>query len=143
MDGQEKELSILLVEDNRADIYLFKAALKDVGVPSRVHVMINGAEAWKHLSESLAGRMELPDLIVLDLNLPGMNGREILAGLANDPRSLPTPIAVFTGSISEQDIPYSYPQLRVHFAVKTPDYTQLQDIVREFVRFARSTPAAN
>ncbi len=106
-DGEPVE--ILLVEDNLGDIRLTQEIFKDCRVPSRLSVARDGEEAMTRLrregEHSSAGR---PDLILLDLNLPKKDGREVLAEIKSDPELRRIPVIVLTTSRDERDIFKSY-----------------------------------
>jgi CheY-like chemotaxis protein len=102
-------VEILLVEDNPADALLMEEALQDSSMPNRLSVVTNGDEALDFLYRR--GRYELstrPDVIMLDLNLPKKDGREVLAEIKNDPDLRSIPVVVITTSRSEEDISRSY-----------------------------------
>jgi two-component system, chemotaxis family, response regulator Rcp1 len=133
----EKQLSVLLVEDNNADVYLFQSALRESCVPIELAVVKNGKDAWKRISEHLVSAERKPDLIVLDLNLPGMSGREILDGLVTIPSMANVPIGIFTSSGSESGIVKDYPGLRLSYEKKTPDFQELYRIVGRLIGFSQ------
>ena len=96
---------ILLAEDNPADIYLIRQALRDHDVPCNIHIVEDGLSALQFI-----GRMEAdtpqagqPDLILLDLNLPQHDGIEILKMIRSSPRLAHVPVAILTSSDSPRD----------------------------------------
>jgi CheY-like chemotaxis protein len=97
-----KPFEILLIEDNRADARLFIECLKDARSPVRVHVEGNGDAALAYLGRS--GGEPPPDLVLLDLNLPGMTGPELLGAIKGDPRWSAIPVVVLTSSQSASDV---------------------------------------
>jgi len=97
-------VEILLVEDNPGDVRLLAEALKEVRVPARLHVAEDGIKAMGFLT----GGNPRPDLILLDLNLPRKDGREVLAEIKGDPGLKSIPVIVFTTSQAEQDVLHSY-----------------------------------
>ncbi len=127
-----QELYALLVEDNAADVYLFKTALAETGIALRLAVARDGVEAW-HTIESSADTF---DLIILDLNLPGMTGREILRKMVLHPPARKIPIAVFTTSSTEGSIVEDFPEFRMLYMQKTHVFDELKRIVRSFADFA-------
>jgi chemotaxis family two-component system response regulator Rcp1 len=133
--GREK-LVILLVEDNAGDVYLVREALEEAGFPHILHVACDGYEAIDFLHAQAAGGDAWPDLMILDLNLPGKNGREVMAEMQIEPALKRLPVAVLSTSRSECHIGRDFPQLRSTFAAKTPDFKDLVDIVRRFKDFA-------
>lgn len=100
-----KTLNLLLVEDSQEDIDLMKEALKESAIPSDVHVVKNGQDAMDFLRDAANGR---PDLILLDLNMPKKNGRQVLKEIKNDPVLKVIPVIVLTTSRSLTDIMECY-----------------------------------
>ena len=102
-------INILLVEDNPGDVRLTKEAFKEAKVKNNLHVAWDGVEAMDFLRHngnfSDAPR---PDLILLDLNMPRKNGREVLAEIKKDPELMRIPVVVLTMSHAEEDILKSY-----------------------------------
>lgn len=133
-DGRNK--LILLIEDNRGDIRLIQEALKSTTAPFEVAVARDGMEAMEYLRQdgSFAGAVR-PDLILLDLNLPRKDGREVLAEIKADPSLKHIPIIVLTTSRNEEDIFKSY-DLHVNcYISKSRNLTQLFKIVRGIEEF--------
>ena len=140
MDPKKDALSILLVEDNPADVYLLKTALADIGIAAEMPVFGNGTEAWQYLHQFGADQ-DKPELIILDLNLPGMNGREILEEILKNSQLRDLPIAVFSGSCFESGVTEDFPDLRILFATKSYDYDELKDTLAHIAAFAENLPA--
>ena len=130
---------VLMVEDNPADVALFAEAVLDVGVALRIHTVSDGLAALAFLrgQEGRDGVFR-PDVIVLDLNLPIRNGKDVLAELTTDPRLRDIPVAVLTTSKSESDICRRYPASRMLYFAKTAEFHELVGIVRRIVDFAAS-----
>lgn len=128
--------TILLVEDNRGDIRLIQEALKSTAATCEVVVARDGMEAMTYLRQD--GEYEAairPDLILLDLNLPKKDGREVLAEIKADPDLQHIPIIVLTTSRSEEDIFKSY-DLHVNcYISKSRNLAQLFKIVRGIEEF--------
>jgi two-component system, chemotaxis family, response regulator Rcp1 len=125
------ELSILLVEDNPGDVFFFREALKEAALPARLQVVTDGQQAMDFLHRSppyLAAAR--PDVIVLDLNLPIKDGREVMQEMAADPALRTLPIAVLTTSMFEDTVCGTYPGPCLYFT-KTDDLTRLQNIIRQ------------
>lgn len=122
---------ILLVEDNRGDIRLIQEALKSASVSCEVAVARDGMEAMTYLRQDGEYREAIrPDLILLDLNLPKKDGREVLAEIKADPILQHIPIIVLTTSRNEEDIFKSY-DLHVNcYISKSRNLAQLFKIVR-------------
>lgn len=144
-DGRNK--TIFLIEDNRGDIRLIQEALKASTSQCEVVVARDGMEAMEYLRQN--GDQENafhPDLILLDLNLPKKDGREVLAEIKADDRLKHIPIIVLTTSRNEEDIFKSY-DLHVNcYISKSRNLTQLFKIVRGIEEFWLETatlPPAN
>lgn len=103
---------ILLVEDNPDDVLLIMRAIKRLPFRSRVTLLKDGGEAFDHLftegPSTITISGEHPDLIILDLNLPKINGLDILIRIRNDPKLIAIPICVFTSSEELDDIERCY-----------------------------------
>ena len=130
-------MAILLVEDNMGDVLLFREAAEAAGLKHELQVVSDGLTAMQViLRYADIDQPRRPDLIVLDLNLPGRTGREVLKEMAGLPALRALPVAVLTTSASESGIAADFPELRVDFAAKTPHFRDLVDIVHRFARFA-------
>ncbi|HSN27793.1 MAG TPA: response regulator [Kofleriaceae bacterium] len=104
-----KPIEILLVEDNAADVRLTEEALKEGKVRNNLHVARDGMEALEFLRrQGKYANATRPDLILLDLNLPRRDGREVLAEIKDDPELKLIPVVVLTTSSAEADILKSY-----------------------------------
>jgi chemotaxis family two-component system response regulator Rcp1 len=128
--------TIFLIEDNRGDIRLIQEALKSTGVQCEVLVARDGMEALEYLRQDgeQAGIVR-PDLILLDLNLPKKDGREVLAEIKADPSLKHIPVVVLTTSRNEEDILNSY-DLHVNcYISKSRNLSQLFKIVRGIEEF--------
>ena len=102
-------IEILLVEDNPADVRLTQEALKEAKVVNRLSVVMDGEEAMAFLRrEGRHAEAPRPDLILLDLNLPRKDGREVLAEVKADERLRRIPVVILTTSKSEEDVLRSY-----------------------------------
>ncbi len=133
----QRALKILLIEDNRGDVVMFREALESAGIPHELDVIQDAPAAAASLRRCGRGETPCPDLVVLDLNLPGGTGREILTETTGFPAMRTLPIAILTTSELDRDIVDEFPDLRLDFATKTPHYDELVAIVRRFCRFAR------
>ncbi len=103
------DIEVLLVEDNPADALLMEEVLKDDGMRFQLHIVTNGDEALDFLYRRGTHKEAMrPDLIMLDLNLPKRDGREVLADIKNDPALRNIPVLVITTSQSEEDVLKSY-----------------------------------
>jgi CheY-like chemotaxis protein len=129
-----KEIHILLVDDNEGDILLTKEALKDARIINKISIANDGLEAIRLLRENLA-REEMPDLILLDINLPRMNGTEVLEVIKNDPELKRIPVIMLTTSSAEKDILASYNNHANCYITKPVDLERFMDVVRTIEDF--------
>ncbi len=136
---KEAAVVLLVVEDNPADVLLLSEAIEHSGSDVRVHVVEDGSEATDFLARR-GSHLEAPrpDLILLDLNLPIKSGREVLAEISADPVLKDIPVAVLTTSRTESDVCDGHTAGRCRYLVKTGDFNELVEIVRQLERFARS-----
>lgn len=132
----EKSKLIFLVEDNKADIRLVEEALKNSVVPHQITTVRNGVDAMAYLrQEGEYADAPRPDIILLDLNLPKKDGREVLAEIKADPRLKRIPVVVLTTSRNEDDIFDSY-DLHVNcYITKSRNLSQLFEIVKNIEEF--------
>jgi two-component system, chemotaxis family, response regulator Rcp1 len=113
-------LQVLLVEDSPGDVRLTQEAFRDSVLDIRLHVAIDGFEAMDFLSrEGAHADAPRPDLILLDLNLPKMDGREVLARIKQDEGLKTIPTVILTTSEAEKDIVTSY-QLQANCYLSKP-----------------------
>jgi chemotaxis family two-component system response regulator Rcp1 len=113
-------VEVLLVEDSPGDVRLTKEAFREVGLPVHLHVAIDGTEAMAFLKhEGTHAQSPRPDLILLDLNLPKMDGREVLARIKSDESLKTIPTVILTTSEAEVDIARSY-QLHANCYLSKP-----------------------
>ena len=125
-------IEILLVEDNPADVRLTTEALKEERVLNNLSVVSDGVEAMAYLRKE--GKYEgtvRPDLILLDLNLPKKDGREVLKEIKEDPSLRAIPVVILTVSKAEEDIMKSY-DLHANCYINKP-----VDL-KQFIKVARS-----
>ncbi|WP_185961464.1 response regulator [Telmatospirillum sp. J64-1] len=125
-------IDILLVEDNPGDARLAEEALKEGQLATRLHVAQDGVEAMAFLQDSASPR---PHLILLDLNLPRKDGRQVLAELKEDPHLRRIPVVVLTTSQAEQDILRSYDLHANCFITKPVDLDQFITVIRAIEDF--------
>jgi CheY-like chemotaxis protein len=126
-----KPVEILLVEDNPGDVRLTQEALNDGKVRNNMHVAEDGVEAVAFLRrEGKYADAPRPDLILLDLNLPKKDGREVLAEIKTDEDLKRIPVVVLTTSKAEQDIFRAYDQHANCYITKPVDLDQFITIVK-------------
>jgi len=131
-----RTIEILLVEDNPGDARLAVEALKDSEAPNNLHTVVDGEEAMAYLHrEGRYADALLPDLILLDLNLPKKDGREVLAEIKEDPDLRRIPVVIMTISNSEEDILNTY-NLHVNcYIVKPVDLENFMNLFKSLEDF--------
>jgi chemotaxis family two-component system response regulator Rcp1 len=131
-----KPIEILLVEDNPGDVRLIKEALKEGKVRNTLHVASDGVEAITFLrKQGEYSGIPRPDLILLDLNLPKKDGREVLAEIKADEDLKRIPVVVLTTSQSEIDILKSYNLHANCYITKPVDLGQFLEVVKSIEDF--------
>jgi CheY-like chemotaxis protein len=133
---ETRPIEILLVEDSPSDTELTLEALKDFKVRNHVSVVEDGVQAMQFLRrQGPYAQAPRPDLIMLDLNLPRKDGREVLADIKGDEDLKPIPIVVLTTSRADQDILRAY-QLNANCYINKPvDFNQFLEVVRSIESF--------
>jgi CheY-like chemotaxis protein len=123
---------LLLVEDHAPDVRLLEEALRELALPHRLHVARDGIAALTALRNGTVGALSVPrpDLILLDLNLPRMDGRELLVALKSDRALASIPLLVFTTSSSDLEVTRSYAQHANAFLTKPIDLAGFLALVR-------------
>ena len=135
-----RAVDVLLVEDNPSDVRLMKEALAECEAPVRLNVIGDGASAISFLNCQDTREQPLPDLVVLDLNLPGKSGREVLRHIRNSASPLSEiPVIILTTSANEEDIRRCYQQHANSYVVKPVDLDQFFDAVKAIQRFWLNT----
>ena len=131
-----KPIEILLVEDNPADVRLTQEALREGKVRNNLHVARDGVEALEFLRRQgkFAGSPR-PDLVLLDLNLPRKDGRQVLAELKAIPKLRHIPVVVLTTSEAEQDIVKSYELHANCYITKPVDLDKFVEIIHGIENF--------
>lgn len=136
LETQPQPVDILLVEDNAGDVRLTKEVLKDSKVRNSLIVATNGQEALDCLRKKgkYVGTVR-PDLILLDLNLPVMDGREVLAQIKDDPELKRIPVVILTTSKAEEDILKTYNLHANCYVTKPVDLEQFCRVVKSLEDF--------
>ena len=131
-----KNAKILLVEDNEGDIVLTLEALKDAKAGNSVVVVRDGEEAMQYLlKQGQYTNAETPDIILLDINLPKMNGKEVLEEIKKNQALKIIPVIMLTTSNSEKDIFESYRNHANCYITKSSDFQKFMEIVSMIVNF--------
>ncbi|RQV97401.1 response regulator [bacterium] len=132
----ERLVEILLVEDNPGDIRLTQEAFKQSKVSNRLHIATDGLEALAFLKrEGLYEDAPIPDLILLDLNLPKKEGREVLEEIKQDKTLRHIPVVVLTISDADDDIRETYNLHANCFITKPVDFNQFVKVVQFIEKF--------
>jgi two-component system response regulator len=136
MTAMARPIEVLLVEDDPGDVVLTKEAFADNKVGNNLHVVSDGEEALRFLrQEGEFAESPRPDLILLDLNLPRKDGREVLEEVKEDPDLRRIPVVVLTTSEAEEDILRSYHLHANAYVAKPVDFDQFIKVVRRIDDF--------
>lgn len=129
-------IQVLLVEDDPGDVLMTREAFEDNKVANTLHVVHDGAEALAFLrKEGEYAGAPTPDLVLLDLNLPRMDGREVLAAVKADDELRQIPIVVLTTSEAEEDVLRSYALHANAYVTKPVDFDRFIEVVRKIDDF--------
>lgn len=129
-------LKILLVEDNIHDVAFIQAALSNSSFTSAVHVVNDGLECVDLLNKTGKHSNAItPDIIILDLNMPILDGIEVLKKIKQDPSHRKIPIIVFTSSKDAIDISNAYDNYVNSYVVKPMDPQQYENVIKEIEKF--------
>jgi two-component system, chemotaxis family, response regulator Rcp1 len=136
LDSRGRPAELLLVEDNYGDVLLTREACQNARMPNNLSVAGDGEEALSMLRrEGRHANHPRPDLILLDLNLPRMDGREVLDTIKSDPALLRIPVIVLTSSAAEIDVLRSYDLKANSYVVKPVNFDRLQEIIASIESF--------
>jgi two-component system response regulator len=128
-------VQVLLVDDDDADLTLITEAFNAHRVPTQLHIAHDGIEALAYLRPADGSPGPRPDMILLDLNMPRMDGRQVLAEIKQDPVLATIPIVVFTTSAQPDDIAASYTRHANAYVTKPLDldaFTKTVDKIHDF-----------
>ncbi|WP_307844159.1 response regulator [Sanguibacter suaedae] len=129
-------IEVLLVEDDPGDVLMTQEAFEHNKVANRLSVVNDGVSALEYLrKEGQYADVPTPDLVLLDLNLPRMDGREVLAALKADEELRKIPVVVLTTSEAEEDVVRSYSLYANAFVTKPVDFDRFIDVVRQIDDF--------
>ena len=129
-------IEVLLVEDDPGDVLMTREAFADNKVANTLHVVNDGTEAMEFLNkQGEHADAPTPDLILLDLNLPRMDGREVLAAVKQDPTLRQIPVVVLTTSEAEEDVLRSYDLHANAFVTKPVDFERFIEVIRQIDEF--------
>jgi chemotaxis family two-component system response regulator Rcp1 len=131
-----QSVDILLVEDNPGDVRLIQEALQDGKLLNRIATMSDGQKALAYLrKQGSYAQAPRPDLILLDLNIPRKDGREVLAEIKADPLLRSIPVVIVTSSQAEEDILRSYDTHANCYVTKPVDLEKFVAVVRAIEEF--------
>jgi two-component system, chemotaxis family, response regulator Rcp1 len=131
-------INVLMVDDDDSDIELTQRAIEDGEVPFRLHVVNSGREALQYLSKSAPYTASAdPDLIMLNLNLPGKNGKEVLADIKSDEKLKDIPLLVFSSSIPQPALMTAYGLPERCFVTKPFRFDELIDTMKSIEHWVR------
>ncbi|WP_417621071.1 response regulator [Parasphingorhabdus sp.] len=131
-----RPLEILLIEDNPADVRLTKEGLKEAKIATQLTAILDGKQALDFLfRRGEHANASRPDLILLDLNLPGIDGREILKQVKASPELRSIPVVVITSSEAESDIIQAYDSYANCFISKPIDFDGFLTVVQSIENF--------
>jgi chemotaxis family two-component system response regulator Rcp1 len=131
-----RPIEILLAEDNPGDVRLTQEAFKEGRILNQLHVVADGMEALAFLrQEGEYKDSPRPDLILLDLNMPRMNGRELLAVIKQDEALRRIPVVILTTSDAEEDIVHSYDMHANCYVSKPVDFDRFIEVVHSIQNF--------
>jgi two-component system, chemotaxis family, response regulator Rcp1 len=131
MPQKVEVIDVLLVEDDPGDVLLIQEAFADNKLRNQLHHVSDGVEALAFLRrEGASADVPQPDLVLLDLNLPGIDGRQVLARMKSDPDLRRIPVVVLTTSPSEDDIIHAYDQHVNSYIRKPVDLDRFLQVLR-------------
>jgi CheY-like chemotaxis protein len=141
-----RPIEVLLVEDDEGDVLMTREALDEGKVMNRLSVVGDGVEAIAYLRrEKPYLHVSRPDLVLLDLNLPKRDGRQVLAEVKGDPDLRRIPIVVLTTSEAEEDVVHSYDLHANAYVTKPVDFDRFVQVIRQidefFISIVRLPPA--
>jgi CheY-like chemotaxis protein len=132
MTPHPEPVEILLVEDDPGDVLMTREALAESKVLNNLTVVSNGEEALRYLlQEGEHADAVRPDLVLLDLNLPRVDGREVLARVKADERLRTIPVVILTTSEAEEDVLRSYQLHANAYVTKPVDFDSFVDVIRQ------------
>ena len=129
----ENNIEILLVEDTPSDVRLTQEALKRSGLKYTMSVVNDGVEAMDYLNERKTGGQQMPDLILLDLNMPRKNGYECLSEIKVDDKLKNLPVIIFSTSFDPEMINELYKNGAQYYISKPNEFTKLKQVIHQAI----------
>lgn len=134
--AQIQPAEILVIEDNPGDVRLMREALRESKIINQLHAVSDGQQALAFLrKQGSYAKATRPDLILLDLNLPGKDGREVLSEIKADPDLRRIPVVIVTSSKAEEDILRSYNHYANCYITKPLDLEKFVEVVKAIQDF--------
>jgi CheY-like chemotaxis protein len=131
-----RPFNVLLVEDNEDDVILTRHAFEKISIPIELQHACDGVEALEILRhDNSYADSPRPDIILLDLNMPRMDGRQLLAEMKQDERLKQIPIVILTTSESENDVCHAYRKYASAYMAKPIELNQFQENIQRFAEF--------
>ncbi|MFC7761667.1 response regulator [Catellatospora bangladeshensis] len=135
-EDTDRPITVLLVEDDPGDVLMTREAFEEYKMRNTLHVVSDGVEALAYLRrEGEFADAVMPDLILLDLNLPRRDGRQVLAEIKNDPELCRIPVVVLTTSQAEEDVLRSYQLHANAYVAKPVDFERFISVVKQIDDF--------
>jgi CheY-like chemotaxis protein len=136
MSSVLEDLEILLVEDNEGDIALTLEAFRETCARNQVKVVRDGEEALAYLhKEKPFEEAHTPDLVLLDINLPRIDGKEVLATMKTDPSLKTIPVVMLTTSSAENDVQDAYANYANCYVIKPVNLNKFMEVIRSIEDF--------
>jgi chemotaxis family two-component system response regulator Rcp1 len=145
-DAAKRSPIVLIVDDNPADVDLIREAFAENGIDARIDVAEGGAQAIRRLrGEEPEADAARPDLVLLDLRMPSIDGHQVLSAIKGDPRLRSIPVVVMTSSELPEDVANAYGAAANTYIVKPVQWGKLLNTVKSLEQFwfnAATLPAA-
>lgn len=136
LTNKHRPARVLLVEDNHGDVILTRRAFKEAEIETQLIVAMTGEDALKMLRrEGDFVDTELPDIILLDLNLPQMSGKEVLKNIKEDSELRHIPVVILSSSRAEHDVLGSYGHHANGYLMKPKSLSQFGDVIKKLEAF--------
>lgn len=132
-----KMLDVLYVEDDASDAEFVQAALRESGNDSRVSLKVveDGEQALEYLKNSEGSVGQSPDLVLLDLNLPRVSGKQVLRAIKASPKMKKTPVVIFSTSAVQADIDESFENGAAGYITKPSGFERYKDVVHMLTEY--------
>jgi two-component system, chemotaxis family, response regulator Rcp1 len=139
-ENSQRQISVLLVEDNPGDVRLIREAFRSLKINPHIHVSVDGVDAINYLrATDEDGKPNSPDLIILDLSLPRKSGLEVLAEIKTTPQIRQIPVLILSSSSADSDVQRSYDLHANSYIVKPADLSQVLTVMKSVSDFWMTT----